>query len=113
MQAGFLWLETGLVRAKSSVNIAIKNMMYFCVSAAMFWAIGFGLMFGAGAGPLTGFDVFLASLETAPAWTQVFFFFQLAFCSTAITLVSGAIAERAPFFGYLAIAILGASVRVG
>ena len=53
MQAGFLWLETGLVRAKSSVNIAIKNMMDFCVSAAMFWAIGFGLMFGAGAGPLT------------------------------------------------------------
>jgi ammonium transporter, Amt family len=40
MQAGFLWLETGLVRAKSSVNIAIKNMMDFCVSAAMFWAIG-------------------------------------------------------------------------
>ena len=107
MQAGFLWLETGLVRAKSSVNIAIKNMMDFCVSAAMFWAIGFGLMFGAGAGPLTGFDGFLASLETAPAWTQVFFFFQLAFCSTAITIVSGAIAERATFFGYLAIAILG------
>ncbi|MDA0663420.1 MAG: hypothetical protein O3B08_11370, partial [Proteobacteria bacterium] len=63
-----------------------------------------------GAGPLTGFDGFLASLETAPAWTKVFFFFQLAFCSTAITIVSGAIAERATFLGYLAIAILGAGV---
>ena len=51
MQAGFLWLETGLVRAKSSVNIAIKNMMDFFVSAAMFWAVGFGLMFGAGPVP--------------------------------------------------------------
>jgi Amt family ammonium transporter len=113
MQVGFLWLETGLVRAKSSVNITIKNMVDFCISAAVFWAVGFGLMFGAGMpgmNGLVGSGGFFASLESAPAWTKVFFFFQLAFCSTAITIVSGAVAERTTFFGYLAIAFMGALV---
>ena len=47
MQAGFTCLESGLVRAKNSINVAVKNVVDFCVSGLGFWAIGFGLMFGA------------------------------------------------------------------
>jgi len=46
MQAGFCCLESGLVRAKNSINVAIKNMANFCIAGILFWSIGFGLMFG-------------------------------------------------------------------
>lgn len=108
MQVGFLWLEAGLVRKKNAINVAVKNMADFCVSAALFWAVGFGVMFGASSGGVLGFTQHFFS-DTDP-WTQVFFFFQLAFCGTAITIVSGAVAERMTFFGYLAAAALGAGL---
>ncbi len=105
MQAGFTCLETGLVRAKNSINVAIKNVADFCVASLSFWAFGFALMFGATAGGWIGTSLFLfdpnpfGGMESA--WLLAFFFFQLAFCGTATTIVSGAVAERMSFRGYL------------
>ncbi|WP_293326613.1 ammonium transporter [Parvibaculum sp.] len=105
MQAGFTCLESGLVRAKNSINVAVKNVVDFCVSGLGFWAIGFGLMFGASQSGLIGASEFAmvgqaGSSDVLP-WTMVFFFFQLAFCSTSTTVVSGAVAERMNFRGYI------------
>ncbi|WP_309400481.1 ammonium transporter [Cerasicoccus maritimus] len=105
MQVGFCLLESGLVRAKNSINVAIKNMADFCVSAAVFWLTGFGLMFGAG--PLAGFvglTDFFFNPEHEP-YLLAFFVFQLVFCGTAITIISGAVAERIRFSAYLMVAV--------
>ncbi|MGD1935803.1 MAG: ammonium transporter [Candidatus Phaeomarinobacter sp.] len=110
MQAGFTCLETGLVRAKTSINVAVKNVADFCVASIAFWAIGFGIMFGATSGGLFGTSFFF--FDTGPfdgtgsAWLMAFFFFQLAFCGTATTIVSGAVAERMSFRGYLMTAVV-------
>ena len=106
MQVGFLWLESGLVRQKSKINVAVKNVADFCVSAAVFWALGFGVMFGVSSAGFFGATDFLFEGSSVNAWDQVFFFFQLAFCGTAVTIVSGAIAERASFRGYIIIALI-------
>ncbi|MBO6906065.1 MAG: ammonium transporter, partial [Parvibaculum sp.] len=104
MQAGFACLESGLVRAKNSINVAVKNVMDFCVAGVGFWLVGFGLMFGVSAGGLLGSSDFAfdgaAGGNQATAWVMAFFFFQLAFCSTSTTIVSGAVAERMSFRGY-------------
>ncbi|MGB0748999.1 MAG: ammonium transporter [Magnetospiraceae bacterium] len=105
MQAGFSCLESGFVRSKNSINVAAKNFADFCVSAAIFWAVGFGLMFGASAGGMIG-TTFFGFSETADYWHIAFFVFQLMFCGTATTIVSGAIAERVSFKAYLLIAIV-------
>jgi len=105
MQAGFVCLETGLVRAKNSINVAIKNVLDFCVAGIGFWLVGFGLMFGASYAGLVGTSDFAfeapAGGTVNTAWIMVFFFFQLAFCSTSTTIVSGAVAERMSFRGYV------------
>ena len=105
MQAGFACLETGLVRAKNSINVAVKNVADFCVASLAFWAVGFGIMFGATAGGVFGTSFFFFDTGpfdgTSAAWLMAFFFFQLAFCGTATTIVSGAVAERMSFRGYL------------
>ena len=103
MQAGFSCLESGLVRSKNSNNVAIKNFVDFCISAAMFWAFGIALMFGASLGGFIGTTGFFFSHATEP-WLVAFFIFQLVFCGTATTIVSGAVAERMRFTGYLATA---------
>ena len=104
MQAGFACLESGLVRAKNSINVAVKNVMDFCVAGLGFWLVGFGLMFGVSIGGLMGGTDFAfegsAGGDAGTAWIMVFFFFQLAFCSTSTTIVSGAVAERMSFRGY-------------
>ena len=110
MQVGFLWLETGLIRQKSKVNVAVKNMADFCVSAAVFWAFGFGLMFGLSQYGLFGFSSFWFQGSTVDAWDQIFFFFQMAFCGTAVTIVSGAIAERVTFRGYILTAFICSAI---
>ena len=105
MQAGFACLETGLVRAKNSINVAIKNVLDFCVAGMGFWLVGFGLMFGASVSGLFGASDFAFQGAAGGlgdnAWIMVFFFFQLAFCSTSTTIVSGAVAERMSFRGYV------------
>ena len=100
MQAGFTCLETGLVRSKNSINVAIKNLMDLCLSSAIFFAIGYGIMFGNSVNGLFGNSGFFLSGDPAPK-TLAFFIFQMMFCGTAITIVSGAVAERMSFIGYM------------
>ncbi len=103
MQAGFAMVETGFTRAKNAGNIMMKNLMDFSMGAFAFWAIGFGLMFGASNG-LTGWSNFFANFDNGTAegqWAFTFWFFQVVFAATAATIVSGAMAERTKFAGYL------------
>ena len=100
MQAGFLCLETGLTRSKNNINVAIKNLADFAVSTLLFWAVGYAFMFGATAGGWLGLDSFLPDFGT-DLWTSTFFIFQVMFCGTAMTIVSGGIAERVRFGGYM------------
>lgn len=115
MNLGFAMVESGLCRAKNTVNILAKNYIVFAVSSVAFLLIGFGLMFGDGNGfvgtsgiwfvggadnsPLTGdaySGVYSAlSWTGTPLWAK--FFFQLVFAGTAATIVSGAVAERIKF----------------
>lgn len=103
MQAGFAMVETGFTRAKSAGNIMMKNLMDACLGAIAFWAVGFGLMFGASNG-VVGFSNFFTDFDnTTPAgqWGFTFWMFQVVFAATAATIVSGAMAERTKFIGYL------------
>ena len=93
MQAGFTCLETGLVRSKNSINVAIKNLMDLCLSSAIFFAVGYGIMFGNSVNGLFGSSGFFLSGDPAPK-TLAFFVFQMMFCGTAVTIISGAVAER-------------------
>lgn len=106
MQAGFCCLETGLVRAKNSINVAIKNLVDFGVSAAGFSLIGATVAFGASWHGVLGTH----SIELASPGVVAFFLFQLMFCGTATTIVSGAVAERMRFAGYLVVASAIATV---
>lgn len=105
MQAGFCCLESGYVRSKNSVNVAAKNFADFCISAGIFWLVGFGLMFGASANGIIGATDFVFSVSDDPGYIA-FFVFQLMFCGTSTTIVSGAVAERTRYVGYLMIAIV-------
>ncbi len=109
MQAGFSCLESGLARSKNSINVAAKNFADFCVSSAIFWLFGFAFMFGATYGGVLGTSDFFFS-ETANPWLMAFFIFQLGFCGTATTIISGAVAERMRFAGYLVIATILSAV---
>ncbi len=103
MQAGFAMVETGFTRAKNAVNIMMKNLMDFSLGSIVFWAVGFGLMFGAtttGWFGTTGF--FLSDYKPdGDPWVLAFWMFQVVFAATAATIVSGAMAERTKFVGYL------------
>ncbi|QUY44881.1 ammonium transporter [Acaryochloris marina] len=109
MQPGFMCLESGLTRSKNNINVAIKNFADFSLSTLIFWFLGYGLMFGASINTVIGTDQFLASPETDAA-LAAFIVFQTMFCSTAATIVSGAVAERTKFGGYLMITAFMASV---
>ncbi|MFK5950886.1 MAG: ammonium transporter, partial [Methylococcales bacterium] len=100
MQAGFTCLETGMVRSKNSINVAIKNLMDLCLSSAIFWAVGYGIMFGSSNNGLIGNHYFFFD-GNAPPKTLAFFVFQMMFCGTAVTIISGAVAERMSFSGYM------------
>lgn len=105
MQAGFLCLETGKIRSKNSINVAAKNLADFILAVIIFWLFGFGLMFGDSSWGILGTSAFLFGADQTP-WEYSFFFFQLMFCGTAATLMSGAVAERITFFGYVIITII-------
>jgi len=101
MQAGFAMVETGFTRAKNAVNIIMKNLMDFSVGSLAFFLVGFGLMFGKTNG-LFGTTLFgLSGVEPGSDWNWTFLFFQTVFAATAATIVSGAMAERTKFIGYL------------
>jgi len=103
MQAGFALVEAGFTRAKNAVNIMMKNLMDFSVGSLAFWAIGFGLMFGVSKSGWLGTSGFFLS-DFSPdgdPWVLAFWMFQVVFAATAATIVSGAMAERTKFVGYL------------
>ncbi len=112
MQAGFAMVEAGFTRAKNAGNIIMKNLIDFSAGSLVYWAIGFAFMFGAGNQFIgtTGFfleDSFANLGLDIPL--MAFFIFQTVFAATAATIVSGAMAERTNFSGYLvySIAITG------
>jgi Amt family ammonium transporter len=103
MQAGFAMVESGFTRAKSAVNIMMKNLMDFSMGSLFFWAVGFGIMFGATKTGWFGTSGFFLSDFTlgGDPWVLAFWMFQCVFAATAATIVSGAMAERTRFTGYL------------
>ena len=99
MQAGFAMVETGFTRAKNAGNILMKNLMDFCIGTVMFILIGFGLFLGEdllGIIGKPGFDIFTDYAHFD--WSN--FVFNLVFCATTATIVSGAMAERTRFLSY-------------
>ncbi len=108
MQAGFTLVEVGFTRSKNSGNIIMKNLMDLCVGSIMFWAVGYGFMYGK--------DLILGGFfRSSPAEQGYFFFsatdwynlfFQTVFCATAATIVSGAVAGRTKFSTYLILSAL-------
>jgi len=103
MQAGFAMVEAGFTRAKNAVNIMMKNLMDFSMGALAYWAVGFGLMFGATNTGWFGTTGFFLSDYTpgGDPWVLAFWMFQVVFAATAATIVSGAMAERTKFTSYL------------
>ena len=110
MNLGFASVEAGFARAKNTVNILSKNFIVFAVSSLGFLLLGWGLMFGGdnpfigtehlfilGGGDLSFYDDTLTS--SVPFWGKVFF--QLVFCGTAATIVSGAVAERIKYLSFI------------
>ncbi|MDO4280319.1 MAG: ammonium transporter [Peptococcaceae bacterium] len=100
MQCGFTMVEAGLTRAKNAGNIIMKNMMDFCIGTIAFMALGFGLICGPSVNGLFGGYEFVFSDFQSFDWSA--FFFNLVFCATAATIVSGAMAERTKFSAYCA-----------
>lgn len=110
MQAGFAMVEAGLTRAKNACNIMMKNLMDFCLGCLAFWAIGYALMYGESGNRLIGWDsslLFLGSAANAQDFgLSAFWLFQVVFAATAATIVSGAMAERTKFSGYMVYSVL-------
>jgi Amt family ammonium transporter len=108
MQAGFAMVEAGFTRAKNAVNIMMKNLMDFSIGSLVFWAVGFGLMFGHSLGGFVGTSGFFLSDFTGEGseWNLAFWMFQVVFAATAATIVSGAMAERTRFAGYICYSIV-------
>ena len=99
MQAGFAMVEAGFTRAKNTGNIIMKNLMDFCIGTVVFILIGFGLLFGedlVGLIGKPGFDIFTHYAD----FDFSSFVFNLVFCATTATIVSGAMAERTKFLSY-------------
>ncbi len=99
MQAGFAMVETGFTRAKNAGNILMKNLMDFCIGTVVFILVGFSFLLGEdvmGIIGKPGFDIFTnyANFD----WSG--FIFNLVFCATTATIVSGAMAERTKFLSY-------------
>lgn len=105
MQGGFMCLESGMARAKNTINVAIKNLMDVIIAVGVFWLFGFGLMFGDSYLGVIGSSQFFPQFEATP-WLAAFFVFQAVFCGTAATIDSGAIAERTKFSAYLLISTM-------
>jgi len=108
MQAGFGMVEAGLIRAKNSANVLMKNLVDFSFAAIGYYTFGYAIMYGT-AGLIvgtTGWFMFgaVSPIDTLPL--SVFWFFQAVFAGTAATIVSGAVAERMKFVAYMAYSFL-------
>ena len=118
MQAGFALVETGFTRGKNACNIIMKNLMDLSLGSVLFWVLGFGLMFGPtgngwigsiggeGSDFMFNAEVSAAEQGSSEAFGWAFLIFQTVFCATAATIVSGAVAERTKFTGYLVYSVV-------
>ena len=104
MQAGFALLESGSVRAKNAVNVMMKNYTDMCIGGLAFYLVGFGLMMGTNHSGFVGTDHFMPVNLSNMDWALLFF--QMMFAATAVTIASGAMAERVSFIGYAVAACL-------
>ncbi len=108
MQLGFAMVETGVVRAKNTINVAMKNLVDTVFGIIFFWLIGYGLMFGSGGNSFFGMADFMIDGKNLEQATL--FFFQAMFAATAVTIVSGAVAERIKFNAYIIVSIVVTSL---
>jgi ammonium transporter, Amt family len=100
MQAGFTCLEAGSVRSKNSINVALKNVVTFIVAAAVYYILGYAIQFGQPwIDGLAGRPIF--ALRGVEQPEMFVFLYQLVFCTTAATIVSGAVAERMRYLPYI------------
>ncbi len=105
MQPGFMCLESGLSRSKNNINVAVKNLADFGISVMLFWMFGYAVMFGLSWVGIIGTQDFF--LDVGDNFKLgAFFLFQAMFCSTATTIVSGAVAERLRFDSYIMVSAL-------
>jgi len=104
MQAGFALLESGMSRSKNAVNVVMKNYMDVCIGSIIFWMIGYGLMFGDNVTGFFGETHFFPQNLSDMGYS--FLLFQTMFAATAVTIASGAMAERTRYHGYLLGALL-------
>lgn len=100
MQAGFLLIEAGSVRAKNSANVAQKNVSDLIICIVCYSTVGFGIMYGLSLGGFMGVGGFNIALENKADWPGLLIF-NLAFCSVVATIISGAIAERMRIGAYM------------
>lgn len=101
MQAGFAMLEAGFCRAKNAVNLMMKNIMDFSMGSLAFMAVGFALMFGVDKWGLLGTTGWFLHGADYDVGKYLLYVFEVVFAATAATIVSGAVAERLKFKGYL------------
>ncbi len=101
MQSGFAMVECGFTRAKNAGNILMKNLVDFCLGTVVFILLGYGLLVGPHvAGGFIGIPTLAMFGEGFASFDWSSFFFQLVFCATCATIVSGAMAERTKFSAY-------------
>ena len=108
MQAGFALLESGMSRAKNAINVVMKNYIDACVGSIVFWIVGFGLMFGTNPSGWIGIDHFFP--VDLDSFDYAFILFQTMFAATAVTIASGAMAERTHFHAYIIGAIITTAI---
>ena len=108
IHAGFMFMATGLSRHNNSINVDLNNAADVGLSVVVFWIFGFGLMCGTSVHVIIGTDIFFFKTENAEYMT--YFVFQAMFVATAATIVSGAVAERMKFNGYLIITIIATGI---
>ncbi len=101
MQPGFACVEAGFCRAKNATNLMMKNLLDFVMGTMAFWAIGYAILMGKDWHGLIGTSGFFLAGDGYDVQNYLSFFWQLVFCATAATIVSGAVAERIKFSAYL------------
>jgi len=121
MAAGFTMLEAGLVRAKNTAEILTKNVGLYSIACLMYMICGYGIMYGDGNGIIPGISMLgtadnsvaevVAGGDDAPYYSNLSdFFFQVVFVATAMSIVSGAVAERMKLWAFLAFAVVMTAV---
>ncbi len=108
MQFGFSLIETGMVRVKNTINVAMKNLIDTMFGIIFFWLIGYGIMFGYDFNGIIGTNSF--AIDGKDLQQNGLFFFQAMFAATAATIISGAVAERIKFNAYIIVTIVVTAV---